>query len=204
MISSRWKKVWADFWGNKSRTILTIVTIAVGTFAVGFTSNLGQYMSESMESDFLSSNPSEAEIYAYPLNDDSVKIAREMPGVNAVEGRSTTSANLIDANGKKISIAFTAVENPLALTVNMLKPAEGEASIPLLYEKEALLDSSAASLGYKPGDILVIELDDGKRRELRLGGYLHNATGFPYNLAEQVTAFVTPDTMVWLEKVRVG
>jgi putative ABC transport system permease protein len=44
----------------------------------------------------------------------------------------------------------------------------------------------------------VIELDDGKRRELRLGGYLHNATGFPYNLAEQVTAFVTPDTLVWL------
>jgi putative ABC transport system permease protein len=198
MISSRWKKVWADFWGNKSRTILTIITIAVGTFAVGFTTNLGQYMSESMESDFLSSNPSEAEVYAYPLDDDSVKIAREMPGVNAVEGRSTTSANLIDANGKKISIAFTAVENPLDLTVNMLKPAQGESSIPPLYEKEALLDSSAASLGYKPGDTLVIELDDGKRRELRLGGYLHNATGFPYNLAEQVTAFVTPDTMVWL------
>ncbi|MFL7871638.1 MAG: ABC transporter permease [Anaerolineales bacterium] len=198
MISSRWKKVWADFWGNKSRTILTIITIAVGTFAVGFTSNLGQYMSESMESDFLSSNPSEAEVYAFPLDDDSVKIAREMPGVNAVEGRSTTSAHLISSDGKKIAIQFTAIENPTDLTVNMLKPAEGETSIPALYEKEVLLDSSAASLGYKPGDTLVIELDDGKRRELRLGGYLHNATGFPYNLAEQVTAFVTPDTLVWL------
>jgi putative ABC transport system permease protein len=198
MISSRWKKVWADFWGNKSRTILTIITIAVGTFAVGFTSNLGQYMSESMESDFLSANPSEAEIYAYPLNDDSVKIAREMPGVNAVEGRSIIGANLIDANGKKISIQFTAIDSPLDLSVNTLKPAQGEASIPALNEKEVLIDSSAKSLGYRPGDILVIELDDGKRRELRLGGYLHNATGFPYSLAEFVTAFVTPDTMVWL------
>ena len=83
MISSRWKKVWADFWGNKSRTILTIMTIAVGTFAVGFTSNLGQYMSESMESDFLSSNPSEAQVYANPLDDDSVKIAREVPAATA-------------------------------------------------------------------------------------------------------------------------
>ena len=44
----------------------------------------------------------------------------------------------------------------------------------------------------------MIELDDGKHRELRLGGYLHNATGFPYNLAETVTAFVTPDTLEWL------
>ena len=198
MISSRWKKVWADFWGNKSRTVLTILTITVGTFAVGFTSNLAQYMSVSMESDFLSANPSEAQVYANPLNDDSVDIAREMPGVDAVEGRSTTSANMIDANGKKISIQFTAIENPNSLTVDTLKPVQSASSIPPLYEKEVLLDSSAESLGYKPGDILTIELDDGKQRDLRLGGYLHNATGFPYNLAETVTAFVTPDTMVWL------
>ena len=198
MISSRWKKVWADFWGNKSRTILTIMTIAVGTFAVGFTSNLGQYMSESMESDFLSSNPSEAQVYANPLDDDSVKIAREVPGVNAVEGRDTTSAQLMHAGDQKISIQFTAIENPYDLTVDTLKPAQGESSIPPLYEKEVLLDSSAESLGYKPGDTLVIELEDGKHRELRLGGYLHNATGFPYNLAETVSGFVTPDTIEWL------
>jgi len=198
MISSRWKKVWADFWGNKSRTILTIITIAVGTFAVGFNNNLGVYMSESMESDYLSSNPSEAEIYASPLDEDSVKIAREMPGVNAVEGRSTTSGQLIHTDGKKISIQFTAIENPYDLTVNTLKPLQDESGIPPLYDKEVLIDSSAASLGYKPGDILVIELDDGKQRELRLGGYMHNATGFPYNLAETMSAFVTPETMEWL------
>ena len=198
MISSRWKKVWADFWGNKSRTILTIMTIAVGTFAVGFTSNLGQYMSESMESDFLSSSPSEAQVYANPMDEDTVKIARQVPGVNAVEGFSTTSAQILHTDGKKISIQFTAIENPYDLTLNTLKPAKGETGIPSLNEKEVLLDSSAESLGYKPGDSLLIELDDGKQREIRLGGYLHNATGFPYNLAESVTAFVTPDTMVWL------
>ena len=115
MISSRWKKVWADFWGNKSRTVLTIITIMVGAFAVGFNSNLGQYMSESMESDYLSASPSEAEVYAGPLDDDSVKIAREVPGVNAVEGVSTTSANLIHADGKQIAIQFTAIDSPRCL-----------------------------------------------------------------------------------------
>ena len=39
-MNSRWKKVWADFWSNKGRTFLTIMTIMVGTFAVGFNSNL--------------------------------------------------------------------------------------------------------------------------------------------------------------------
>lgn len=197
-MSSRWKKVWADLWSNKTRTILTIITIAVGTLAVGFNNNLGHYMSESMEGDFLSASPSEAEVYAYPMTDDNVKLAREVPGVNAVEGFSASSAQLLHTNGKKISIQFTAIENPYNLTVNTLKPVKGEMAIPPLGDKEVLIDSSAASLGYKPGDLLVIELDDGKQRELRLAGYLHAATGFPYALAQSINAFVTPKTMEWL------
>ena len=192
-MSSRWKKVWADFWGNKSRAILTILTFGVGVFTVGFSSNLGFYMDESMESDFLSANPSEATVYASPMDDDSVKIAREVPGVNAVEGTSTVNANLIRSGEDDVSIEFTAIENPDDLTVNTLKPAQNETSIPALGEKEVLIDSSAASLGYKPGDLITIELSDGKLRELRLAGYLHSATGYPYSLAQFVTAYVTPD-----------
>ncbi len=198
MIGSRWKKVFADFWGNKVRTGLTILTIAVGTFAVGFTSNLGLYMDESMESDFLSVNPSEALVFAHPLNDDSVKIARQIPGVDAVEGRSILNTQLIGPGAKKIAIQFTAVKDPYALSVNTLKPAKGAANIPALSNKDVLVDSAGASLGYKPGDILQIELTDGKRRDLRMAGYLHDATGFPYNLAQTVNAFVDPDTMEWL------
>ena len=66
MMSSRWKKVLADLWGNKSRAVLTMFTIAVGVFAVGFTNNMKLYMAESMDSDFLSANPSEATVYASP------------------------------------------------------------------------------------------------------------------------------------------
>jgi putative ABC transport system permease protein len=197
-MSTRWKKVWADFWGNKTRSILTIITIAVGTFAVGFTSNLGMYMAESMENDFLSSKPSEAVVFAHPLTDDNVKIARSVPGVSAVMGLSTFGGQLVSRSGKKISVQFTAMKNPADLTVNLLKPASGQTSIPPLGEKQILIDSSAASLGYKPGDILDIELGTGKHRELRLAGVMHSATGIPYNLAQTIDAYVTPDTMVWL------
>ena len=85
MIASRWKKVWADFWGNKTRTTLIILTIAVGAFAVGFNSNMGSYLTESMDIDYLSADPSEAQVYAFPLDDDMVEMARRVSGVNAVE-----------------------------------------------------------------------------------------------------------------------
>jgi putative ABC transport system permease protein len=197
-MSSRWKKVWADFWGNKSRTIIIILTIMVGTFAVGFNANLGTYMLQSMDGDYLAANPSEATIYLSPFNDDEVKTAREVPGVDAVEGRSTASAHLIVPKKEPITIQFTAIENPQELTLNQLKPNWGEKTIPAFGNKEVLVDASAASLGYKVGDTLTIELENGARRELKLAGYIHDVTGFPYNLAQMVNAYVTPDTLEWL------
>src|SRR3989304_4824380 len=193
-MSSRWKKVWADFWGNKSRTMLTIMTIMVGTFAVGFTSNMNLYILESLDSDYLSSSPSEGTVSAYPLDDDMVRMAREVPGVDAVEGIAQTSGNLIRAGQEPLTILFTGLDNPGTLTVNQIKPAPGETSLPPLGEKEVLIDSSAAPLGYRPGDMLVIELTNGKRRELKMIGYAHDVTAPPYSLARMVTAYVTPKT----------
>lgn len=197
-MSSRWKKVWADFWSNKSRTFLTIITIAVGVLAVGFNSNLGQYMAASMDSDYLSASPSEATVYAGPLDDDIVKIAREVPGVDAVEGRSSVSAKVVRTDDKKVSIQFTAVKDPGHTTLNQLKPALGETSLPSLGEKEIIVDASAKSLGYKPGDKITVELGDGKHRELTLAGYMHDVTGFPFGFTNTMDAFVTTKTLEWL------
>lgn len=197
-MSSRWKKVWADFWGNKSRTFLIIVTISVGVLAVGFNSNMGLYMNESMDHDYLSASPSEATVYAGPLDDSMVKIAREVPGVDAVEGRSSTSAKVVRTDDKQVSIQFTGVEDPGKLTLNLLKPALGETSLPHLGEKQVLVDDSARTLGYKPGDTIVVELGNGKRRELTLAGYIHDVTGFPFGFTQTMNAFVTPETLRWL------
>jgi ABC-type transport system, involved in lipoprotein release, permease component len=197
-MSSRWKKVWTDFWSNKSRTFLTIITIAVGVLAVGFNSNLGQYMAESMDHDYLSASPSEATVFAGPLDDDMVKIAREVPGVDAVEGRSSTSAKVVRTDEKKITIQFTAVKDPSHTTLNQLKPALGETSLPVLGEKEIIVDASAKSLGYKPGDKITVELGDGKHRELTFSGYMHDVTGFPFGFTNTMNAYVTPKTLEWL------
>jgi len=197
-MSSRWKKVWSDFWGNKSRTVLTILTIGVGVFAVGLTGNMGAYMIESMDTDYLSAGPSEATIYAGPLDDGMVKIAREVPGVDSVEGRSSTSGDVVHPGEKEISIQFTSLKDPSQNTVNQLKPALGESSLPPLGDKQVIVDASAETFGYKPGDTIIVELADGKRRELVLAGYMHDVTGFPFGFTNTMNAYVTPKTLKWL------
>ncbi len=34
-MSVIWQKIWSDLWGNKVRTLLVVLSIAVGVFAVG-------------------------------------------------------------------------------------------------------------------------------------------------------------------------
>jgi putative ABC transport system permease protein len=198
MISSRWKKVGADFWGNRGRTFLTTMTIMAGAFAVGFNSNFGLYLSESMETDFLSAKPAEAYIYAHPINDETVKIVSEMPGVNGAEGFSSMSAQIIQPDGKHIDVHFTAVGKPGKLSLNVLTPAMNDIVIPQYKIKEMIMDASASSLGYKPGDTILIELENGRVREVKLAGYMHSSTGPSYTLANQVNAYVTKGTLNWL------
>jgi putative ABC transport system permease protein len=197
-MSSRWRKVWADFWGNRSRTLLTILMIAVGTFAVGFNSNMGLYMNESMDSDFLSAQPSEAQVFASPLDDDMVAAAATVPGVDAIAGFSTLDARILRTDGSFADIQFTAVEDPNTLTVNLLKPLQGEMVLPTYGNRETILDHAAASLGFQPGDMILLELENGKRREIKLTGYMHDVTGFPFNLTNRASAYVTPETLEWL------
>jgi len=197
-MSSRWKKIWADFWGNKSRSFLTILTVMVGTFAVGANADLRSYMLESMDGDYLSSRPSEATISASSFDEDMVEVARRVPGVDAAEGQTLIGAELIPPKGEPIAIIFNGTDDPSRKTLNLLKPVPGETSLPLLKDKQVLMDATIATLGYQPGDTILIELVDGKRRELTLAGYMHDVSFPSYTLVQTINSYVTLDTLEWL------
>jgi len=198
-MTTRWKKVWADFWSNKTRTFIMVLTITVGVFAVGFNQNVGLLMNRDMDADFLSANPSEATVYISPIDDDMVAIARNVEGVGAVEGRSDVTVQLVQPDGKKIPIDIDGLKSPDQVNVNLLKPADSTgAKLPTLTDKEILLDRTLNSLGYQSGDMVTVELSDGKTRQLRVAGYVHSVTSIPYNMAGSGTGFVNLDTLEWL------
>ncbi len=198
-MSSRWKKVWADFWANKTRTFLMILTIIAGTFAVGLNANIGLQMNRDMDADFLSANPSEATLYVSPTDDDMLEILRDIPGVGEIEGRSDVTAQLVQDDGKKIAISFDGIEDPATVQVNILKPDDPNATIlPTLADKEVLLDRNVKNLGYEVGDLIDIELSNGKLRQLRVAGYVHDVVTIPYAMMGSITAYVTPDTLEWM------
>ena len=198
-MSTRWKKVWADFWSNKTRTFIMVLTILVGVFAVGFNQNVGLLMNRDMDADFLSANPSESTLYLSPIDDDMVAIARNVEGVGAVEGRSDVSVQLVQADGKKIAMEVLGLKSLEDAHVNKLKPADpNDTNLPALADKEILLERTNSSLGYKTGDIVTVELNNGKTRELRVAGFVHDVTSIPYSMSGSGTGYVTLDTLEWM------
>ena len=173
-MQPRWRKIWADFWGNKTRTVLVIMSIAVGVFAVGFVSSSYAILQKDMDSEFKKANSSEATIYCDPFKEELLNTLRQVPGVLMVEGRSSITTRTLVEPGKKAVMYILSVppissekwskmtleerrlakQNPQRATINQLYP-DGDAVIPPLEDNEILLErTTAAPLNLKKGCLL--------------------------------------------------
>ena len=56
----RWRKVWRDLWANKTRTILVLLSIAVGVTAIGMVMGAQIIVDESLPAAYAAVNPASA------------------------------------------------------------------------------------------------------------------------------------------------
>ena len=87
MLTPRWRKIVRDLWHNKARTLIVVLSIAVGVFAVGMIVSTQIMLAEDMSSGYLSTNPASAYLYLGQFDDDMVEMVRRMDGVQEAEGR---------------------------------------------------------------------------------------------------------------------
>lgn len=197
-MDTRWRKVWADFWSNKTRTLLMVSTILVGVFSVGLVNNMGIMMTGDMDYDYLSSTPSHAQISAYPLNEDWIRSIRDIAGVADAEGRNQLIAKWVTPSGVTTNIVFSSVKSFEEMRLDKVEPPAGEDTLPVLEHHSVVFDNAARSLGMEPGGIVSVELPDGGKRDLKFGGYVHSGTNFPYAMSGVVTAYVNQETAKFL------
>ena len=197
-MSTVWRKVWRDLWGNKVRTILVMLSIAVGVFAVGFVSSSFVMILDDMDADYQAANPHGAILYCAPFDDDILDAVRRMAGVGQAEGRSGITARVQLGPDELVPIEILSIPPVDEIQVDYLRPHTPGSDL-TLGEQEIFIERSV--LGVLPiasGDVLKVELADGRVRELQVAAIVHDVTGFPYAFSGQISGFVTPDTMEWL------
>ena len=86
-LRPRWRKVLADLWDNKLRTMLVVASIAVGIFAVGTIANSYAVIAEDINVSYAAINPYNIETVTDPFYQDLVDSIADVQGVKEVEGQ---------------------------------------------------------------------------------------------------------------------
>ena len=86
-MRTAFRKVWRDLWRNFGRTVMVILSIAVGVMAVGMVVSGNQLVISQMAQSHIDSNPSHGALYLSGLvNDDTIRSLKRVPGVEDIEG----------------------------------------------------------------------------------------------------------------------
>ena len=84
-MSVIWRKVWLDLWQNKVRTILAVISIAAGVFAIGATFGMADQMLSGMDAAHQETFPAHIQLFTAGIDRDMVTRFRKIEGVEDIE-----------------------------------------------------------------------------------------------------------------------
>jgi putative ABC transport system permease protein len=85
-MSIAWRKVWRDLWHNKFRTLLVVLSTAVGVFALGLVFGMSGVMRARMTESHQENNAPHIEMYTSWFDQDVIEAVLREPGVIDAEG----------------------------------------------------------------------------------------------------------------------
>jgi putative ABC transport system permease protein len=195
MKNPRLRKILSDLRANKTRTLLTVLTIAVGVFAIGFVTGVGAIFMPDMDADFQSANPHAAMIYSEPFGDDLVAAIRQEPGVADAEGRRFLAVRLILPDGNRANTQLTGLASLDATRLSLIRP-DGNIVLSPLADGEIWIERSSLNmLKVKAGDLVKIERPDSSVVELRVAGLVKDVSMPSTMFTETINGVVNPATL---------
>lgn len=200
-MKTAFKKVWRDLWRNKGRTVIVILSIAVGVMAVGMVTAGNKMVIDQMAKSHVDSNPSHAMLWiAGIVDEDTIRSLASVPGIKEIEGFGETDIrwknSLNDEWEDGHIISFNDFENQ---QFDRLLLVDGRwPDSKLIGVEEAHIESfNAPSIG---GEIYV-EVND-RARTLTVDGIMHNPFEWPLPFGSDAAFYVSQDTFEWVAGYR--
>jgi len=196
VLSPRWMLIVRDLWNNRSRTLLVILSIAVGVFAVGVIMTTATVVSREMTESYMEISPASSTVWSWGVDEDMIHTLKKAPGVQEAEGRCHFSLKAQDAAGDWKPLALYALADYDNIRLGKIWPEEGAWPPP---KHQVLVERTVLQvLDKEIGDTLVIEVYDGKQREMIIAGTVHDLNMTPAPLSGNAYGYVSRDSLEWL------
>jgi putative ABC transport system permease protein len=222
MVSPRWRKVLSDVWANKTRTLLVVLSIAVGVAAAGTMVHMNLIIVRDLAESYAATNPAHATISIATdrylstfasFDDDFVESIRRLDGVREAEGRRSIPLRFKHGDqGEWSFILVYALADYDHIRLNKVWPELDYERDPARWpggawpppEREIVIDRASVLIPQmglskaRLGDMLTVQTPDGHERQVRLAGLAYDFAQEPATLSGAPFGYVTFDTLEWL------
>jgi len=196
---TRWIKVYRDLWINRSRTVLIILSIAVGVFAIGLIGMSQLALLESLNAQYAAMHPADAILLTGPmLDEDFVEGIRNMRGVEEAEGRRYLFVRIsLDGRGETWrDLTLYALHDYNDQRLLLVRQQDG------IYPPEkgqVLMErASMTYIGAEPGEQILIKTPDGRQFHLTATGRVHDLYRIPPVMEGWIYGYVDLRTFRWM------
>ena len=121
----RWLKVISDLIGNPSKSLLVILSIAVGLFALGIILTIDIIVSEDMRIGYREINPPNIQMQVTGVDDDIIGRIGNMESVGNIEGVHQFGLRILDVDGEWTRIDITARKSFENVEISQIKLIDG-------------------------------------------------------------------------------
>ncbi|RIK57776.1 MAG: hypothetical protein DCC57_01520 [Chloroflexi bacterium] len=196
MTRLRWRYIGRALWIYRSRTLLIILSVAVGIFAFGMIAGSAYMLKTELPVRYQEVVPASAVLHTSPFDLDAVDAIRRMPGIAIAEGRAKQVLQYQTPAGEWRDLHLSALQDFDDNRVDILRPYRGRWPPP---DHQALVERNSLRLiGLALGDSLLVENSLGDRRSLPVVGLVHDMNQAPAQITGIPYAYVTRDTLEWL------
>jgi putative ABC transport system permease protein len=208
MPDPRFSKLWRDVLAHKVRTMLVVLSIAVGVFAILVVMGGRGMLVESFDANYPRSAPANATLYTSDFGDELLRVVERQPGVRAADGRRSVQLRYREGDLRATpeppagvavaerarTIDLVASERWDDTQVERVFPDPGITWPPV--EGEVVLERSAQQqVSLKEGDVITVDTGDGGLKALRVTGFAHDINAFPAMFADRERGFVSMEQM---------
>ena len=200
-MKPRWRKVFHDLWDNKARTLLVVLSIAVGVFSIGMIAGAYQIISNDMSVSYSANKPANVELRMTDFDEETLEMIRNQRGVQDAEGRRVFNIRVrVPGTEKWTTLDMIAFEDFEKNAINLLIPVEGQA-IP--EKREVLLEQDVLQhIDTGTGELLEFQLPDGSTRTLPVAGIVQDTAASAGDFLASPSAYITLDTLQTLGQPR--
>jgi putative ABC transport system permease protein len=217
MIRPRWRKILRDIWRNKRRTVLVVLSIAVGVFAVGTVAIMRDIVTNGMAASYQAAVPPNAILYVDgSFDDDTVAAIKRIPQVAEAEGRRRGVVMFQHPQSDTwYPLTLYAAPDYGNIRIGILQREEVFGPDPLRWpepgvypppDRQILIERTSqlpgVPMGLTPnarqGDTLTVETPSGAIRMLPMAGMVYDSVHGSAPWAGGAYGYVTLDTMEWL------